>query len=217
MSAVPLPPLPPDPGGPADDYRPGGRNMVDLLAAEHHRIDGLCAELVDGGTAPDRRRQVAEVLTATVVRHLSAEEQYLYPTVRLALPHGAELADREVAADISLLASLKELTAADPRDDAYDRRCRAVAGLLRRHAVAAATELFPPLRALASDAELIRLGNRVEIAAEAAPTRPRPSTPATPPWNRVVDPAVGVLDKVLDAVTRRRTYVEDLVPRSRTR
>lgn len=213
MSAVPLPPLPPDTGGPADGYRPGGRNMVDLLAADHHRIDALCVELTDESTDPDRRHAVAEVLTATVVRHLSAEEQYLYPTVRLALPDGPELADREVAADIALLAALKELTATDPRDEAYPRQARRVAGMLRRHAAAGATELFPPLRALATDAELIRLGNRVEIAQEAAPTRPHPGTPATPPWNRVVDPAVGVLDKVRDAIGRRQTYVEDLRPR----
>ncbi|MFC7549960.1 hemerythrin domain-containing protein [Plantactinospora sp. GCM10030261] len=218
MSTVPLPPLPADTGEPAQDYRPGGRSMVDLLADEHHRIDGLCAELVDDAADPGRRRQLAEVLTATVVRHLSAEEQYLYPTVRVAVPDGPTLADRELAADITLLTALRELTGTASADAEFDRRAERVAGLLRRHAAAAETDLFPPLRQVATDAELIRLGNRVEIAEEAAPTRPHPHTPLTPPWNRVVHPAVGMLDKVRDAVTRRRTYLEDLpLPRQANR
>ena len=29
-----------------------------------------------------------------------------------------------------------------------------------------------------------------------APTRPHPGTPATPPWNKVVDPAVAVVDNL---------------------
>ncbi|MBQ0897810.1 hemerythrin domain-containing protein, partial [Micromonospora sp. U56] len=74
----------------------------------------------------------------------------------------------------------------------------------------AVSALITPLREVATDAELIRLGNRWEIAEEAAPTRPHPGTPATPPWNRVVEPALGVVDKVRDAVTGRRTYLADL-------
>ncbi len=62
---------------------------------------------------------------------------------------------------------------------------------------------------MATDEELIRLGNRSEIAEEAAPTRPHPGTPATPPWNQIVEPAVGVVDKVRDAVTGRHDpYLE---------
>ncbi|MBO4210251.1 hemerythrin domain-containing protein, partial [Micromonospora echinofusca] len=37
-----------------------------------------------------------------------------------------------------------------------------------------------------------------------------PDTPAKPPWNRVVEPALGVVDKVRDAVTGRQTYLSDL-------
>ena len=58
--------------------------------------------------------------------------------------------------------------------------------------------------------DLIRVGNRIELAEEAAPTRPHPGTPSTPPWNKIVDPAVAVVDKVRDVVTRRTTYARDL-------
>ena len=228
---VPLPPLPPT--GHDEVYRPGGRSMVELLAEEHDQIAALCAGLTGdtaglggdtagltgdtaglGGDPTARRRsRVAEVLTATVVRHLSGEEQYLYPTIRAVLPGGGALADREIAADAELLRSLRDLVGAAPTESRFGQLADELAGQLRRHADAAATDIFPALRGVVGEADLIRLGNRVEIAEEAAPTWPHPDAPATPPWNRVVQPALGVLDKVRDAVTGRRTYPDDLARR----
>ncbi|MEV0808769.1 hemerythrin domain-containing protein [Micromonospora sp. NPDC050200] len=197
---VPLPPLPPT----ADDaYRPGGRSMADIADTEHRQLLGLTDQVTDPQLTPERRREVAEVLTAAISRHLSAEEQYLLPAARAALPEAADRIDRELDADAALLAALKALGGPDDPALAY------VAARVRRH-VETVSALITPLREVATDAELIRLGNRWEIAEEAAPTRPHPGTPATPPWNRVVEPALGVVDKARDAVTRRRTYLADL-------
>ncbi|MGC5020055.1 hemerythrin domain-containing protein [Micromonospora sp. DT47] len=202
---VPLPPLPPA----ADDaYRPGGRSMADIADTEHRQLLGLADQVTDPDLTPERRRQVVDVLTAAVSRHLSAEEQYLLPAARAALPEEADRVDRELEADAALLAALKALTGPD------DPALADVADRIRRHAETVSA-LITPLREVATDAELIRLGNRWEIAEEAAPTRPHPGTPATPPWNRIVEPAVGVVDKVRDAVTGRRTYLADLRRRAR--
>lgn len=207
---LPLPPLPPVGGDGDEDYRPGGRKVVDILAEEHARIAAHITELTDPDVPASRRKLVADAVTATVTRHLSAEEQYLYPVVRATLPDGGPLADREITADTELLRALRDLGTAAPDDPRFASLAGTVATHLRRHAQAASREIFPALRQAASDAELIRLGNRVEIAEEAAPTRPHPDHPVSPPWNRVVEPALGVVDKVRDAVTRRRTYLDDL-------
>jgi hemerythrin HHE cation binding domain-containing protein len=189
MTRLPLPPLPPV----ARDARPGGRSMLDLLTAEHRGLVELCARLAEP--------VAASVFTAGLVRHLSAEEQYLYPTLRAVLPDGDRLADAEVAADARLHRALHPLSAPE------------VTAALRGHVERCHTRLFPALRAVLDDAALIRLGNRVLIAEEAAPTRPHPATPFTPPWNRVVEPAVGVLDKVRDALSGRPTRATDLASR----
>jgi hypothetical protein len=197
---IPLPPLPPA----ADDvYRPGGRSLVDIVDREHRALLGLAEQVTNAGLTAEHRREVLDVLTAAVSRHLSAEEQYLFPATRAAVPRSAELVDREIEADAALLTALKELSGAD------DAALADVAERVSRH-VSRVAALVTPLREVATDAELIRLGNRWEIAEEAAPTRPHPGTPATPPWNRIVEPAVGVLDKVRDAVTGRRTHLSDL-------
>ncbi|WP_431902398.1 hemerythrin domain-containing protein [Micromonospora chalcea] len=197
---VPLPPLPPA----ADDaYRPGGRSVADLVDTEHRALLGLADRVSDAALTAAERRDVLDVLTAAVSRHLSAEEQYLFPAARAAMPDVVELVEQEIEADAGLLTALKELSGAD------DPAVADVAERVRRH-VSRVAALVTPLREVASDAELIRLGNRWEIAEEAAPTRPHPGTPATPPWNKIVEPAVGVLDKVRDAVSGRRTRLSDL-------
>jgi len=112
-------------------------------------LAALCARLAAGDP-------VGSVLTATLSRHLSAEEQYLYPAVRAVLSDGGALADAESAA----------------------------------------------LRAGADPASAVPAHIDVEA--------PHPWTPRTPPWNKLVDPLVGAVDKVRDAATGRATRVGDL-------
>ena len=200
--SVPLPPLPPVGG------ETTGPNVVDLISREHRELLALCTELTGEATDAARRRTIAQVLSAELSRHLSAEEQYLYPAVRSIVPDGYALVDREIAEDRALLEALRLLAAAG--DDDRAARADDVRRRLTRHAEAAAAELLPLLLRMAPVEDLIRLGNRVELAEEAAPTRPHPGTPSTPPWNKVIDPAVAVVDKLRDMVSRRTTYPQDL-------
>ncbi len=203
--SVPLPPLPDlGPG------RPAGRNVVDVLADEHRTLLGLAARLTDPGLAGARRQRIAEVLVATASRHLSAEEQYLHPAVRATVPDGDRLADREAAEDRAVLVSLAELAGTRPEQPEFARLAGAVEIQLRRHADVAAGEVLPLLLQMATVEELVRLGNRVETAQEAAPTRPHPGAPVRAPWNKVVDPLLGVADRLRDAFSGRVTRVTDL-------
>jgi hypothetical protein len=208
-----LPPLPPVGG------ETTGRNVVDLITRQHREL----IELVDGlvpapgaepgpggpGRPPVDRRRV-DVVIATLSRHLSAEEQYLYPAVRIAVPGGADLAARELAEDHGLLVTLKRLQKARRDGPDFERLAAEVAAAVRRHVAADAEELLPVLTRVVPVEDLIRVGNRIDLAEEAAPTRPHPGTPSTPPWNKVVDPAVAVVDKVRDVLTGRTTYPRDL-------
>jgi hypothetical protein len=189
---VNLPPLPPVGG------ETTGRNVIDVLNEQHRDLVALCDRLV---ATPDDRK-LRSVLVAELSRHLSAEEQYLYPAIRTAVPGGEELAARELAEDHELLVLLKGLE--------NDKTPKDLADAVRRHVAADAEELLPVLAEMVPIEDLIRVGNRVELAAEAAPTRPHPGTPSSPPWNKVIDPAVAVVDKLRDVVTGRTTYLSDL-------
>lgn len=205
---LPLPPLPSVPGD--DDWKPAGEEVVKVLTDEHRRITSLCVRLTDTDVDATERARTAEVVIATVTRHLSAEEQYVYPAVAGALEDGRTLADKEIAKDREILLTLQSFSSTKPGEPDFDRLATALCTQLQRHTDAATTQLLPGLQDVATEADLIRLGNRVQIAEEAAPTRPHPGTPVTPPWNKVVDPAVAVVDKVRDVMTGRPTYSSDL-------
>jgi len=203
-----LPPLPPLPGeGEEFQYRPAGRSIINLLTDEHLQLEALSAELLH--TAPSRQ-DLADVVTAAVTRHLSAEEQYLYPAVEALLLDGEEIVAEEIDHDTSILRKLAMLETVQPPSRSFHDLAEAIDDELLRHGRTCATKIFPRLSELASEADLIRLGNRVEIAAEAAPTRPHPEVPNRPPWNKLAAPAVGMVDRLRDVVERRKTYPEDL-------
>ena len=199
MSALNLPPLPPT-GGEIT-----GRNVIDVLGEQHRELVELCDRLV-----ADPARKLTDVVVATLSRHLSAEEQYLYPAIRRVVPGGEDLAARELAEDHGLLVTLQQLQKAGHDGPGSERLRAEVAAAVRRHVAADAEELLPVLTQMVPIEDLIRVGNRIEVAEEAAPTRPHPGTPSSPPWNKVVDPAVAVVDKVRDVVTGRTTYPRDL-------
>jgi hypothetical protein len=206
----PLPPLPPAFRVRDEHVVPGGRSMIDLLVDDHHTLAVLYEQLAADDPAAPERRPLVDVLVAVLSRHLSAEEQYLYPTVRAVLGDGAQLVDGELAEDLAILRTLKQLRRTAPDDPRYAELVDEIGAQVRRHDRRAAREIFPRLREACTDNELIRLGNRVEIARAAAPTRPHPATPLSPPANKMVDPAVGVVDKLRDALQRRTTWPEDL-------
>jgi hemerythrin-like domain-containing protein len=201
---VPLPKLPPVGG------ETTGRNVVDVITGQHRELLDLCDQLTDEAVEPARRRTIADVVVATLSRHLSAEEQYLYPAVRAVVPGGELIADRELAEDHELLVTLKQFDATRDDPSTFATLAVDIAAAVRRHVEADDEELFPVLLEMAPIEDLIRVGNRVETAAEAAPTRPHPSTPARPPWNKVIDPAVAVVDKIRDVAGGRTTYRKDL-------
>jgi hypothetical protein len=189
---VPLPPLPKFGG------ETTGRTVVDVLTEQHRELIALFHP-----DQPAPPHKVAQVVVATLSRHLSGEEQYLYPAVRAVVPGGDELADKELAEDHDLLVLLRRLDRGEPVAAEVERA-------VRRHVEADAARLLPVLREVVPIEDLIRVGNRLETAEEAAPTRPHPATPSKPPWNKVVDPVVAVADKVRDTVTGRTTYARDL-------
>lgn len=191
MTALNLPPLPPT-GGEIT-----GRNAIDVLGEQHRQLIDLCERLV-----ADPTRKLKDVVVATLSRHLSAEEQYLYPAIRRVVPGGDDLAARELAEDKALLVLLQRVQKGEGFEE--------LAAAVHRHVAADSEELLPVLTQMVPIEDLIRVGNRIEVAEEAAPTRPHPGTPSNPPWNKVVDPAVAVIDKVRDVVTNRTTYPSDL-------
>ncbi|WP_027343515.1 hemerythrin domain-containing protein [Hamadaea tsunoensis] len=188
----------------------GGRGVADILADEHERIDRLLSDVVAMDAAKQGRRDVADAFISSLTRHLSAEEQDLLPATRKAAPDLESTIDAELAADVELLHTLAALHKADATSEEFDALLARTQLQVRRHISAAHEDIHPEVRRRMTREEQVRLGNRVDIFAEAAPTRPHPKTPMTPPLNKIVDPAMGAVDKIRDVLSGRKTRPQDL-------
>src|SRR4051795_9569419 len=67
-----------------------GTDMVSVLVTDHAEMKQYFREL-EAATDPAERRDIADKLTAEVARHSVAEEIFLYPAARKALPTRDEL------------------------------------------------------------------------------------------------------------------------------
>lgn len=201
-----LPPLPVLPGeNKTYRYVPPGRSIIAVLADDHADLADRIAALASA-PMPDRRQ--ADRVTAAIARHLSAERQYLYPVVGKLFPGQANgVADLQIDHDEMLLQDLTSLGSVRPESQAFRRSVQAIAAAWQRHRQACDRDIFPSLLSAVSDVDLIRLGNRAEVAREAAPTRAHPGAPQRPPWNKLTDAILGAIDKVRDLATGRQTHM----------
>ncbi|MDA2803864.1 hemerythrin domain-containing protein [Nocardiopsis suaedae] len=181
-----------------------GGDVLDLLTAEHRDLctafAHLCAAASEDGPHDPRVRPQAERAVAALVRHLSTEEQLLYPRLRGAFPGGAERASirhRELEA---WMRDLERLTGSDP---GFGHLLRLLADGVRRHAAEQESGLFPRFARDTTQEERLRIGERVPAAQALAPTRPHPGVPDAPPLKALVTPWIGVADRVRDFLSQR--------------
>ncbi|MGA8115079.1 MAG: hemerythrin domain-containing protein [Actinocatenispora sp.] len=180
------------------------RTVIEVLAHDHREVEDLFRRLEEPGLAPEASRDLVERVTVELVRHAVAEEHWLYPAVREYVPDGSELADDETAEHGEMEVVLKALEGMSPLDPEYRARVDDLISDVRAHIAEEEQQLFPALAAATTPEHLCELGARVEQAKRNAPTHPHPAMPDTPPLNRVLDRGAGLIDRLRDALVRRR-------------
>src|SRR5256714_7262381 len=96
------------------------RDMIDALIHDHREVEEMFVELESTENSPERVRELTDNVITELVRHSVAEEQYLYPTTRKALPGGDALADREIEEHAAAERTMKQLDGMDPSDPAFN-------------------------------------------------------------------------------------------------
>ncbi|WP_328367885.1 hemerythrin domain-containing protein [Micromonospora zamorensis] len=185
-------------------------DVVDILVADHREVEALFVELETGQDTLEHRRQLVDVVIAELVRHSVAEEAYVYPIARKALPDGNEIADREIAEHTDAERTMKELESVDPSDPRFDELLAHLMSTIRDHVREEENELFPRLRAATAREELIEVADKVTAVKEIGPTRPHPGKPHHPPANKLLAPGIGLVDRMRDALSSRPTSTDEL-------
>jgi hemerythrin superfamily protein len=186
------------------------QDLIDILVTDHREVETMFAELETGAGDPEHRKRLSDVVIAELVRHSVAEEMYLYPTARKALPDGDQLADHEISEHAEAEKLMTVLDGLDATDPAFEATLTRLMAAIRHHVGDEESDLFPRLRQACSPDDLHDLGRRVEAAKKIAPTRPHPSAPDRPPFNKLLAPGAGLVDRVRDALSGRPTSASDL-------
>ena len=179
------------------------RDVIEVLTHDHREVERMFEELeslrgVVGDDARARRKDLIEQATIELVKHSVAEEAEVYPAVKSKV--SAAEAERAEAED-----QMKRLERLRPDAPEFDAELATLMAEVRQHVVEEETDVFPHMRQVLSDDELVELGKKVEAVKKLAPTRPHPSAPDEPPGDLVLGPLVGVFDRMRDAVSKRGT------------
>ncbi len=182
------------------------RDVIEILSHDHREVEQMFAELDALSNAVDeesssRRKDLAEQVVIELVRHAVAEEAAVYPKVKEKVSEAeTEHAKREHA---EAEASMKRLEKLSPQDPAFEAELRTLMAEIREHVAEEEGQMFPHMRAVFSQEELVKMGQQVEAVKKIAPTRPHPSAPDQPPGNLMIGPVAGLFDRLRDAVTHR--------------
>ncbi|MDI5963824.1 hemerythrin domain-containing protein [Streptantibioticus silvisoli] len=176
-----------------------GGNVIDELTTDHREVDDLFARIEQQLLGDPGRRELADKLTAAVMRHSAVEQRYLYPAVREHVDGGDELADKEIEAHGDLGELLKDLEGRPADDGEFDHLVAKLKLLVCAHAADQEQHLFPRLADACSGQDLDDLGEQIRKARRTAPTRPHPFAPD----NKLLAPGAGLVDRLRDALTGR--------------
>ncbi|MET7804064.1 hemerythrin domain-containing protein [Micromonospora chersina] len=190
------------------------RDVVDVLMTDHREVEAIFVELESRQGTPEHRRQLADVVIAELVRHSVAEEAYVYPAARKALPDGDQLAEHEISEHADAERTMKELESLDPSEPRFDELLTKLTATIRHHVQEEENDLFPRLRAACAREELVELAGKVQAAKKSAPTRPHPAAPDHPPANKLLAPGTGLVDRMRDALSGRPTSMRELREKS---
>jgi hemerythrin-like domain-containing protein len=177
-------------------------DLISVVTTDHREVELIMAELQLGEGTAQHRRQLADQLTTELVRHAAAEERYLYPAARKALPDGDEIADDRIREHAEVERLLKELEGLDASDARFERLIDALLAEVRHHVREEEQQVLVPLREVCGD-QLQELGRMMLRAKESAPTRPHPSSPHKPPANMILGPGLSAIDRLRDALSGR--------------
>jgi len=183
-------------------------NVIDILTKDHREVEQMFQELeslrgATGEAERGRRKDLAEQVTIELIRHSVAEEAEVYPVVAKKVSESE--AERSKHEHAEAEETMKRLEGLPPDDAAFDSELATLMREVREHVKEEEGEVFPQMRKVFSDDELVELGMKVASVKQMAPTRPHPAAPDGPPGDKILGPVTGLLDRMRDAVTHRGT------------
>ena len=179
-------------------------DVVDILTTDHREMLELLAQ-IEAAVDADSRRELADTVTAEIMRHAVAEEMYVYPAVEEHLPNGAQEVEHDKEEHDAIVQILEQWESVDAAEPRFMELTRQLEAQLRHHIADEEADQFPQLRAHLPADTLVEVGRKVEAAKKLAPTRPHPHAPHSELFHKTIGPGVGLVDRLRDRLTGRAT------------
>jgi hemerythrin superfamily protein len=172
-----------------------------LMKSDHATVKDLFRRYKGlGDGALKSKTQTMERIVTQLSVHASVEEQVFYPDVKRRVQGSKRLVDHGLDEHQELKETLARLQRMSPDSPEFDAVMRKVIADVTDHVKEEESELFPRVRKAMSKQDLTDMAARMRTAKRAAPTRPHPLAPSTPPGNVIVGAAAALVDKARDAV-----------------
>jgi hemerythrin superfamily protein len=181
----------------------GEMDAITLLKQDHKTFEKLFKQF-EKAKQPAQQRKVAGQVIRELSVHAAIEEMVFYPAVRGRVPGTEDTVLESLEEHHVVKWVLSELDDMKPDHERFRAKMTVLIETVRHHVEDEESELFPTVRKEVGRKELAELGEALEKAKKAAPTRPHPKAPDTPPGNLIAGPTAGALDKVRDKVGRKR-------------
>lgn len=127
-------------------------------------------------------------------------QQELYPFARLRLESLEDDVLEAIEEHHVVKLLLVELEKIGPEAERFDAKMTVLIENIRHHVEEEEENLFPRLQKVMAKNEGEALAAQLEMARKAAPTRPHPAAPDSPPGNLVAGPLAALLDAGKDAL-----------------
>lgn len=182
-------------------------DAVAVLKSDHREVDALFKKFEATGPRATKSRNsiVAKVIEELSV-HAAIEEQILYPEFRRQVPDNESDVLEALEEHHVVKWTLSELESMDATDERFEAKVTVLKEMVEHHVDEEESDLFPKLREAFTRSELDEMGARLTAAKKAAPRRPHPRSPDTPPGNVVATAVTAPLDaaaKLNKAASRR--------------
>ena len=182
-------------------------DALTLLKQDHKEVTQLFRKFEKlGEHALKAKRKIVDQIISALSVHAAIEEQYFYPIVRERIARSEDQVLQALEEHHVVKWILLELEKLAPDAERFSAKVTVLMEIIFQHVKEEESEIFPMVKRVFKAGELKALGDELRAAKKAAPTRPHPRSPDTPPGNIVAGTAAAVLDKGKEILQSLRAH-----------
>ena len=177
-------------------------DVIELLEHDHREVEQMFAEY-EQATSKEDKEALRDKIIIELVRHSEAEEQAVYPTIRKVIENGDQIIEHEIDEHSKAERVMKELDGMSADDPQFGVLMQQLMADIKEHVAEEENDVFPQFRTKVDPEELQKLGDTVQKLKKIVPTHPHPMAPDHPPFNALLGPGAGLVDRLRDLLTGR--------------